>query len=304
MGWGVYGLLLNTGEHHLARILYHSYSPKLDVNDLGYLPQFNEHFLRAVAGYREPHPSGALLAYNLLSGAEMTWSFDGVRKEANVFWYGDALTVGQLLFQLELDYWPQAWDLNETFDGSRWEKSDILGADFILTTDSRKKVVLIFESKTNFGTDGSYDIDASGKVALQLIPQLELSLAPELGLTSAVRFYSCAEAGGAACTIDSAARSYRFARLDSSFLSFTLRGSWTFSTRFTLQAYAQLFVDTGQWSDYRGLSATAPRATLRRRDSRTMTAGTGSSRVRRISAASLCAPRRERPRFVPAASGG
>ena len=266
VGWGLYGFILNTGEHHVARLIYHSYSPKLDVNDMGFLPQFNEHFLRAVAGYREPRPGGHLLSYDILPGAEITWSFDGVRKEANLFWYADAITTSQTLVQFELDAWPTAWDLNETFDGSRWEKPSIYGGDLIVTTDSRKKVVLMAESKASFGDDGSYDIDANGKMSLQVLPQLELSLAPEVGVTSAVRFYSCTAASGVRCTVDDAARSYRFARLDSSFLSLTLRGSWTFSTRLTFQAYAQLFMDTGAWSAYRGISVVAPKATIRRRD--------------------------------------
>jgi hypothetical protein len=187
-------------------------------------------------------------------------------KIANPFVYFELLTSSYILVQFEGDYFAPAWDTNETFDGSRWEKPAMYSGDLLISSDTRQPVVLNLENKATFGADGSLDAYAKVQAALQVDPRLELSLTPEVGVTSATRFYSCTAAAGTPCTADDAARRYRFARLDSSFLSLTLRGSWTFSPTLTLQAYGQLFMATGIYSDFRDVDAIAARATLRRRD--------------------------------------
>jgi hypothetical protein len=266
VGAGVNALLVNTGEHHIARLAMHSYSSKLELNDLGYLPQVDEHSLRAVGGYAQRRPSGPLNYLNLQIGGQIDWTTSGVLKQAFLFIYADLQSTSFFNLQAELDLVPPSWDVYETYDGSRFEQPGRTIVDLTFASDSRRAVVLSGEQRAAFDGAGGYDIYARLGGALQVLSQLELSLTPEGGTTNAVRFDGCTTAAGAACSADSGARSYRFARLDSSFFSLTLRGSWTFSPRLTLQAYGQLFLATGAYSNYRGLDVTAPHATLRRAD--------------------------------------
>jgi hypothetical protein len=266
VGWGLNALLVSTGPHHIARLLYHSYSPKLDLNDVGFQQYFNEHDLRAVAGYVEKRPAGSLLSYQILTGADSVFSFDGVLKEATAFVYTDILTSGYLELQCELDAFAPSWDLNETFDGSRFERPARYGGQIDVSTDSRRAVVVTGRTTAFFDTVGAYELTGQAQVALQLLPQLELALTPETGVTRETRFYTCTTRGGAACTIDDTERDYRFATLRSSYASLTLRGSWTFSSALTLQTYGQLFLATGEHSDYRAIHTAAMQPTIRRRD--------------------------------------
>jgi hypothetical protein len=208
-----------------------------------------------------------LQTYQVLPGLVAATSYDGVFRDLELFVYTEALFSNYVFASLEPNVNIGAtYDTLETFDGARYERVTMAGGTATAETDSRLPVVL---NTTLFGfaaPDGSFEAGARGAVSLQLIPQLELSLEPEVGRTRAMRFYDCVTPAASACTIDDEDRTYRFARQSTTFLSFTLRGSYTFSPSLTLNAYAQLFMDRGSWDDYREIETFGKEPTIRRAD--------------------------------------
>jgi hypothetical protein len=81
---------------------------------------------------------------------------------------------------------------------------------------------------------------------------------------NALRFTDCTDGDGGACTIESTLRDYRFAELDTGYMSLTLRGIYTVSTRLSLQGYTQLFMARGGFSSYREIRTEGTRPYIRR----------------------------------------
>jgi hypothetical protein len=59
---------------------------------------------------------------------------------------------------------------------------------------------------------------------------------------------------------------YLFGRLRATGLGTSIRATYTFTPRLTLQAYGQLLLASGHYSDFSSFTSTAPRATVRLRD--------------------------------------
>jgi hypothetical protein len=255
VGFGAHLFTQAQWKRYFVRAYLQSLSPQLDLNDVGFLPQFNEHRLYGLAGLVDYQPWGPLRTYNLLPGATVAMTHDGVLTEAQAFVYTEALFENYFFLSLEpgLSY-GGAYNVHETFDGSRYERVHSVTTSLVASTDARAPVVLSAQGRAGLGVDGSYDFSGKLEAALNGVPRLELSLTPEAGVNRSLRFH------------DASPGIYRFGRLDSAFLSFTLRGTWTFSPDLSLTSYAQLFMDRGAWSRFRVLETDVPRPTIRRDD--------------------------------------
>src|SRR4026209_694792 len=66
-----------------------------------------------------------------------------------------------------------------------------------------------------------------------------------------LRFVDCTPTSAAECLGEQGERHYVFALLDSGYLSFTLRSTYTLSPRLSVQAYGQLFLARGHYHDAR-----------------------------------------------------
>jgi hypothetical protein len=235
---------------------------------MGFLTDFDQHQVKAFAGYMQTQPTKYFRQHDEVAGGIATLAWDGTPRQVINFLNVEPTFHNYLYVNAEADLsWGGVYDINETFDGSRFQSVTSAGGQLHISTDTRKKV---FASWTGvnafFGTDGSYDLAATATIGFQLLPQLELSLTPEGGLTRALRFYSCKQNTGADCTIDTIDRTYMFAQQDSGYASVTVRGTYTFSPWLSLQAYAQLFADKGAFSKYRTIDTIGRRPTIRRGD--------------------------------------
>lgn len=261
--------LNQVAEHSVVSASYSLFSPRLDVNDVGFANDFNKHDLKVAAGYAHRKPSGAFQSFAILGVGSAAMNFDGVPLNLGAGGRFEAQFRSYVSLAPELGFvFPGTWDTNETLDGARFQRLPGTSASISAATDSRKR--LVFSGRT-FGFlalgGGSYDGALQGNVAINASDNLELDISPEIGWSAnAVRFYDCANDAGASCTVDTEERHYRFADLDSGFLSFTARGTYTFSPRLSLQAYTQLFMAQGSFSDYRSVDTLGPYPDIRRDD--------------------------------------
>jgi uncharacterized protein DUF5916/cellulose/xylan binding protein with CBM9 domain len=245
-----------TSEHVNFDVNARSLSPRLDINDMGFLPDFNTHQLDLTAAYVQRHPGSWYQRYSLIPEAHAAVSWDStpqngvVGAHAEVMTKGFVFTLPQLLVGL-----PGTFDDFETFDGAHFEKPAYVDASWMANTNPSHALSgqLKGEIKRELGARG-ITASVSGSIAWQPRSNLELGLEPQVGWDqNAVRFYSCMTASSAPCVAEQGARHYLFADLDSRFFSVVFRGTYTFIPTLSLQAYAQAFLADGTYSRFRAV---------------------------------------------------
>lgn len=261
VGYGALAHLGYEGRHWGGGASYRVLSPTLDVNDLGFLQQFNEHRLEGGGGYRQLTPGRVFRNWNVEGGARLSMNFDRVFTGGGWGLDFNAVTRSFRVHHINVGTsFPGSWDPYETGDGAYVQKTFGMHAGTWFETDGRRRV----SAGGGAGFWKSFQDDnaivwTEANVALRLVPQMELSISPVFNLQSQVDrqwfFGGCVDdATGAPCTVNSFRRTYRFADLDSGSLSIFLRGAYTFSPRMSLQTYAQLFMSRGEFSERRTVS--------------------------------------------------
>jgi hypothetical protein len=273
LGWAFCGQFNGNYRHWNAHGEYRAMSPDLDLNDLGYAPNFNMHQLNTFGGYQQPVPHGIFRSWGWWGGQGERFSMQGVLVDAWAATGVDLSFMNYLNMGLEFDTptTPRIWDIYETYDGSPYEKQEMFNWQGYFNTDSRKAVILSGFAHYGWNQLGEHDVAANANVAFQLIPQLELSLSPSVEDSKLLRFYQCTDPTGQSCTVLTDLRRYMFANQDATFVSLTGRATWTFSPRMSLQAYAQLFADRGSFSGYRTIDTMGGRPVIHRGDMMTST---------------------------------
>lgn len=258
------------GEHWGEEIEYRTYSPKLDVNDLGFLNEFNLHNVRVGGRWRDMRPTGIFQNRSIGFSTGASWTYERVRRG-----WGASANV-RVLFKNFMSASvgtgtsiPENWDQYETGDGAYFQRNPGGHIDLWIESDSRKKVTV--GASGGAWTDyqgGAWGAWAESNLSFRVMSQLELDLGGSLGWTDdEVRnwFYDgCVDSRGSVCLQETDARTYRFAALSSGSLSFTLRGTYTVAPRLSLQAYAQVFMSQGEWSNRRVAHTLGPRPFIRR----------------------------------------
>jgi len=138
------------------------------------------------------------------------------------------------------------WEPGALRGGAALRVDPIMRANVFVNTDNRKSVQVGFGAYgfRNWTTD-SGDIGADLGVTVQARSNIDLFVGPSyFRRDEAMQFV--AEAAD-----ETAAPHYLFARINQTNVGMTMRMNWTFSPRLSLQAYAQPFVATGRYSQYK-----------------------------------------------------
>ena len=266
VGYGAAGHLLVRDGHLFMRGNVQSLSPRLDVNDAGFLPQFNTNHLNLVTGYNESRPTRHFQTHGIFGFGNASVTHDGVLENALVGldlegqFKNFVSTSPEIAFIL-----PAGWDTRETTDGARFRKSHGINSSWWLSTDGRKPFRVAGSVWNWVSFNGGPAFGGHAEITWHASPRLQLELLPRAGFDfDTIRFYSCATPLGADCTPDTPERRYLFSELDSAFLSLTTRGTYTFSPRLTFQWYAQLFFARGEYGRFMTIDTTGARPYIRR----------------------------------------
>ena len=231
------------GDYILFGLRYEGQSPTLDLNDAGFLRRQNSHFTNGWFVVRSTKPLGPTLESNW-----ETYAF------YRLSWYGDTLerglgTGGWARFK---NFWQiyvgggygfGRYDNRETRDGALTERVGGFWGDLYLRTDPRKALIAetnLHVERVQHGNSFYGDLTLSYRP----VPQLELTIIPRVNYTYGDLRYAYRKDA-----IDGGTR-YWFGDLESSSFDVTLRGTYTFTPRLTLQTYAQVFVAAGSYSNF------------------------------------------------------
>lgn len=258
------------GLHWFADGHYSQFSPKFDLNDLGFSgDDYNKHDVGVFAGYRETAGKGLLRTYEIRADNTRKWDFEGLPLGgvAALVFKGQYSNFLEQYSEVNIRV-PGTWDPFETGDGARMERNTLAAAVLGLGTDSSKKISASGEifGRAEPGGD-EWQGAVSGTVRLSPLPQLQLAVSPSVSVDSNVqRMAQCEGDSGAACTSETESRHYLMAKLHAVAASVTVRGTYALSNRLSLQTYAQLFSAHGRYYGYATVDSTGTRPLIYQRD--------------------------------------
>jgi len=149
---------------------------------------------------------------------------------------------------LALDYAPARFDDREVGDGTALQRGGYLGGKIEYASDPRRSIYVTLSEQDQHIGNGIYANTLQGSLVFHALPQLDIELLPQVTWASGEYRYAWQ-------SVQSDSDPYVFGRLQAKDLSATLRASYTFTPRLSLQAYAQVFLASGHFSDLRGIGA-------------------------------------------------
>ncbi len=245
------------GEHWLGGAWTSSTGRRFDRNDLGFLRRQNDFWLGGSVAYRTTRPFWQVLETRTGPGFVRGANLDGLRLHQQVefgtrwklrnFW--DAFLTYQ--------YRPSRFDDREVGDGTSLELLPAHGLVLGLATDPRREVQVGLDGSVARHSEGG-DVTATGRVLVRALPQLDFEVLPEVTFSRGQPRYV-----GPGPTGEQV-----FGRLDAAAVGSTVRGTYTFTPRLTLQSYLQLFLARADHDSTWGVAPAPPgtRARVRLRD--------------------------------------
>ncbi len=262
LGAGAVGTVSKEGGKHWVGQLYGEYNDrKLDVNDMGFDRRANNYRWRLDLEYRELEKWWILLE----SHAKLEY-YDRYNLDGRDLGGGYQLNVSGTLdnywkFFSEAHYRTSYFDDREVGDGTALERSGLLGYELEVESDPTKKVSFHAETQsqvlTQAVTHGGLVFRATSGVLIRALTQLDLEILP----TAVYTFGEPRFVG-----LGAAPSQYLFGKLEAKALGATMRATYTFLPRLTLQLYGQLLMASGHYTDFASFTANAPRAAARLAD--------------------------------------
>lgn len=249
------------GEHWLYTVGYRAASPRFQINDAGFLANANFHELGGSLSWRTTKPTRAFQSASV--------KFDLKHRRDwklldNTYFSADLSTTLQLknLWSVTVGGYPflKYVENRETRDGARTQRNNGYFAYLDMATNRAKAAVFSLSAYTFSVFDGRQTNEASATLSLRPIPALELDLITAGGLTT-----DYPRSRGVTDNGDGS-RTYLFNDLRYESLDVTMRGTYTFTRKLTLQAYVQTFLTSGEYSNPEEITASGVRPLLRLED--------------------------------------
>lgn len=255
LGWGAF---VKAGKFGGEPWQFHGWylydSPRLDLNPSGYQPDDNVHEGGLYAAYVRPEGVGSLHDFQVNGFYYADFSADGRRIPRGNRLQGDISWKFPNYFFLlfEVGWENPRFDIREIGDtGIPFERRSDVYLATSFNTDTNQPFSLsgggdVFKTSSTGPLPAEYGAGANAGVSWRPTPSLFTQLSANYNHNpQGARFVNALGEGR-----------YVLGALYPSTLSFTLRASWIFNPRLTLQAYAQFFTAYGHYGPF--FAADAP----------------------------------------------
>lgn len=235
-------------------------TPGFEVNDLAFLTRSDYVWVNGNLRWQRNRPTSLSRYLSATVGAQRQQNFDGDMTDAQVH--------GSIFGQL-LNYWgfggfailfPERHDPTLTRGGPVVHRA---GGNFLsgnMHTDNRKALVLQLNGGRFDGADGTHDYNVSASVRFKPATNVSVSVGPSLSAgKSTTQFVDSFDDPTATHFFG---RRVIFASLDQRTVSMDTRINATFSPTLTLEVFAQPFISSGDFHDFKEYTRT--RSTERR----------------------------------------
>jgi Domain of unknown function (DUF5916)/Carbohydrate family 9 binding domain-like len=225
-------------------------TPGLELNDAGYQQNSDRVIPFVLVEYHENAPSAHLLNWLVSSDVFSVNTF-----EPRLLEYGLEYNANAQLS----NYWQISGGGN--LDRSRWATTGLRGGRALrvdgglfnyvnVSTDNRKPVTLSLNASGSHNpTSGSYDGNLNLGATVQARSNLDFFVGPSIYARNDPMQYVAVI--GSEAALDS---HFIFARIHETDVSMTMRVNWAFSPHLTLQAYAQPFISSVHFNQFKDVN--------------------------------------------------
>jgi hypothetical protein len=225
------------------------------VNDLAFLTRADYVWALANLNGYWNKPNKFYRSLWVTVGAQRQQNFGGDVNDAQVHLSGSVTLPNYWNMGLYTQYRPEVYDERLTRGGATVRRADQRFIDWNLTTDSRKRFVFGFDVFRGTRGDGGDDLGANFSVRYRPGSNIQLSVAPNWSRARVAAQYVTAFDDATATAFFG--RRAVFAELTQNTFSMDTRVNVTFTPNLSLEMFAQPFVSSGQYGDFKEF--TAPR---------------------------------------------
>ena len=224
-------------------------SPGFEVNDMAFLTQADYVWMNGNVARSWRQPTRWYRNIYVSAGAQQQVNFDGDRNDLQFHQYEEITFLNYWNVGLYAHVRPEVYADRATRGGAVVRRPGSWYLQPRFSTDSRRRVV--FSLQPGFGrvADGGGFVEASGSVRYKPSTSVQLSFGPSYN-------YNLNKTQYVARFQDSLATGFFgqravFAELEQHVVSLDTRLNWTFTPNLTLELFAQPFVATGDYRDYK-----------------------------------------------------
>jgi len=240
VGWAVYTEARKEGGKHWVGGAYADVESRdFAIEDVGYNTRADEITAQWDFERRDLDPFGPFLENHVGVRQSETYDFAGTRIGQPLYFSDWGKLRNFWFFDANLHYRADRFDDREVGDGTALERRARIGTEVEVDTDPRKPIVGSVDQTVDIIRD-ALDTSGNAVASFKVLPQWDLDLLPTWQWSfGEPRFVTSGGVPG----------QYLFGKLDGRAIGLTLRTTYTFAPRLTLQAYAQLFLASGHYSD-------------------------------------------------------
>jgi hypothetical protein len=238
------------GKHLLLSLEYTGAGRHLQYNDIGYMQRQNVQTVQASVGWRTLEPTRFTIDTTSTLVASESLNMSGLDLGKSVELNTRVHLPDFSSVFLALDYAPARFDDREVGDGTALQRGGYVGGKLEYDSDPRRSVYATISNQAQHIGPGTYTTTLQGSLVFHALPQLDIELLPQLTWADGEYRYAWQ-------AVQSASDPYIFGRLTAKNVSATLRATYTFTPRLSLQAYAQAFLASGHFSDLRSVGLDA-----------------------------------------------
>jgi hypothetical protein len=254
------------GEHWTGGIWLAEVSELFAINDLGFSTNAERIDAGFRVGYREIQPGSLFRDYNIGLHSFHNWSHEALDDLWSVDSWHNARTSGNYSLNFNgqfLNYWgfrtnvsynPQQMSRRQTRGGPMMVNPAQTRYSLNVDSDRRKRVSFGLRMEMGddaIGTGGSRQF--GGELRFQPSDNISVEVRPQYESSSSGHQYVTATS--ALPYSPTFGTRYLFADLEQKQLSMETRVNWTFTPRLSLQLFAQPLVSSGDYLQYKQLSA-------------------------------------------------
>jgi hypothetical protein len=239
-GGGAVDLSKQGGKHWLFELEYDFASQKLDYNDLGYMARQNLHHVDAILEYRTTQPWRRTVETHWRAEFFDRETFGGLNLGRGYQLNTQGKLASLWSWFAELHFRDRHYDDREVGDGTALQRERLVGLELGVYSDPRRRVYFELFTQAQIIWNGVH-METDGKLTIRALPQLDFDLLPTAS-------YDRGEPRFAGNGLSPGEQLY--GRLEASSVGATLRATYTFLPRLSLQVYAQLFFAFKHYSGF------------------------------------------------------
>jgi len=248
-GFGGYARMSKESGPWLWETQVNFRSPGFEVNDMAFLTQADYVWMLGNVVRQWTKPASWYRGIWLSAGAQQQVNFDGDRNDLQFHQYSEITLPSYWTVALYSHYRPEVYADRTTRGGAVVRRPASWYVQPQFSTDSRKRVV--FSINPGFGrvADGGGFVEGNASLRYKPSTNVQITFGPSYYYDLAKKQYVAAFADSLAS--DFFGQRFVFAELEQHVVSLDTRVNWTFSPTLSLELFAQPFVATGDYRDYK-----------------------------------------------------